>query len=129
MSRECRICFLVKPLDDFYREAKDPKGRQRACKTCMAAYKKERKERDPALVRDQYLQRQYGISLVEYEGMLCEQNQACAICRSAGKLHVDHDHETGRVRGLLCGSCNRALGLFKDDSDSLKRAINYLERG
>ena len=61
--------------------------------------------------------------------MLHRQNGVCAVCGVGGKLHVDHDHETGLVRGLLCGSCNRALGLLKDNVDSLKMAIDYLERG
>lgn len=84
-----------------------------------------------------YLKRTYGITLDDYEAMLEEQNHRCKICGSEGfvmdkdrhkiKLVVDHCHETGAVRGLLCHNCNRALGLLKDSTDTLKSAIAYLE--
>lgn len=130
MSRTCRVCQEAKSLEaDFYREAKDSQGRQRACKRCISAYARNRRRDQVDLLRDQYLRREYGISLGEYLEMLRGQNGACAVCGDGGKLHVDHDHETGRVRGLLCGSCNRALGLLKDNVDSLKSAIDYLQKG
>jgi hypothetical protein len=82
-----------------------------------------------------YLKRTYGITIEDYEAMYAEQEGTCAICSGEGfvmkqshnmKLVVDHCHETGRVRGLLCHNCNRALGLLKDSTDSLRAAINYL---
>lgn len=83
-----------------------------------------------------YYLRQYGLSLKQVEQMLEKQNHCCAICKEAGfkinnkvysTLNVDHCHDTGNVRGLLCHNCNRALGLFKDDTNRLKTAITYLE--
>ena len=84
-----------------------------------------------------YLKRNYNITLSDYEDMLANQNNVCAICGSDGfimdatkhkvKLVVDHDHKTGTVRGLLCHNCNRALGLFKDSPGTLQTAIDYLE--
>lgn len=72
------------------------------------------------------------IELMEYQLMLESQNGLCAICNSPPKanlrLAVDHDHQTGRVRGLLCNRCNLALGAFHDSSVYLLRAISYLER-
>jgi hypothetical protein len=70
----------------------------------------------------------YGISKKEYEDISFCQLGLCAICliKPKGKLHVDHDHQTGKIRGLLCGSCNRALGLMKDNVDFLSKAIEYL---
>lgn len=68
----------------------------------------------------------------EYEAMLEAQGGVCAICKEKPKgsrLSVDHVHGTDQVRGLLCNLCNPALGLFKDNPDRLKRAIEYLERG
>lgn len=130
MNRECSACHETKPLETgFYGEAKDPQGRQRTCKRCVSAYARNRRRDQADLLRDQYLRREYGISLGEYLEMLRGQNGVCAVCGDDGKLHVDHDHETGRVRGLLCGSCNRALGLLKDNVDSLSRAIDYLRKG
>ena len=78
------------------------------------------------------LQKTYGINLSEYNKMSEKQNKKCAICNEldevAGRrLAVDHDHNTGDVRGLLCGKCNRGLGLFNDKIKILKKAINYLE--
>ena len=68
----------------------------------------------------------------EYETMLDRQNGVCAICKGKPKgerLAVDHVHGTEKVRGLLCGPCNRALGLFKDDPVRLAVAIEYLKLG
>ena len=84
-----------------------------------------------------YLRRCYGITLRDYEELLKIQNHRCAICDGEGfamdvnrhkvKLVVDHDHATGRVRGLLCHNCNRALGLLQDSAQNLEAAITYLE--
>lgn len=78
-------------------------------------------------MREYHLQTKYGISRSDYDDVLRRQNGACILCRSTGvPLVVDHSHETGVVRGLLCGSCNRALGLFKDDPSALSRAVEYV---
>src|SRR5713226_675782 len=74
------------------------------------------------------LRRQYGISLAQYELILARQNGACAICREKSErtLCVDHCHETGTVRGLLCTKCNTALGLYEDDPNRTEAATAYL---
>jgi hypothetical protein len=88
---------------------------------------------DPKVRRNQRLKANYGISQSDYESMLRLQNFSCKICgkkhseKRGKKLHVDHCHENGHVRGLLCTSCNTALGKMKDDVDRLKNAIRYLE--
>jgi hypothetical protein len=83
-----------------------------------------------------YLSRAYSISHKDYENLEEKQEGKCAICGSEGfiinkygfkKIVVDHDHETGKVRGLLCHNCNRGLGLFQDSSDFLRKAANYLD--
>lgn len=79
------------------------------------------------------LKRFYGLSPAEYDAILARQNGVCAICFADGagygngKLHVDHDHGTGKIRGLLCGHCNRGIGLFFDRPDVVARAAKYLE--
>lgn len=86
--------------------------------------------------RDSYLRRTYGVTLDWYNEQLKAQGSSCAICGSEGflmksghsmKLVVDHCHESGEVRGLLCHNCNRALGLLKDDIQSLSNALMYLK--
>lgn len=76
--------------------------------------------------------KQWGISYDYYLEMLLEQGGVCAICfgldKSNKNLSVDHDHSTGKVRGLLCGLCNSGLGMFKDNIDNIERAIEYLNK-
>lgn len=71
----------------------------------------------------------YNLTLDEYNLLIQEQQNKCAICRkeSSKTLHIDHNHITGKVRGLLCNNCNRALGYLKDDAQILKSAIEYLK--
>ena len=81
--------------------------------------------------RNDYLRRLYGITVEDYETMLAAQDGRCAICQQPvlpdQRLSVDHDHSTQEVRGLLCSSCNLALGSFKDDVRVLEAAIQYLQ--
>lgn len=70
----------------------------------------------------------YGLTPDQYSAMVSDQNSNCAICKAHYKLVVDHDHETGKVRGLLCHSCNRSLGGFKEDQAVLLQAIGYLQK-
>lgn len=78
------------------------------------------------------LKRTYGLSLEDYKHLLEKQNGVCAICQQPEtvdrykNLAVDHCHETGKIRGLLCVNCNKGLGHFKDKKESLKRALEYL---
>ena len=121
---KCAACGESKTRKDF------PSYSGGRCRECYNAHKRTLPSyTDKNYQRNLKLQARYGISLDEYEGMARRQNGVCAVCEVSGKLHVDHEHETGRVRGLLCGSCNRALGLLKDNVDSLKKAIDYLSEG
>jgi len=73
--------------------------------------------------------RQRGVHRPAYEALLGKQGNVCAICGDAPKgkaLAIDHDHETGTIRGLLCDHCNMGLGHFKDDPDLLLAAVKYL---
>ena len=82
----------------------------------------------PEYHRARWLHQEYGMSLAEYDEMLTEQGGKCKICRRVyDKLWVDHDHDTGEVRGLLCPGCNTAIGHFREDVGSMKNAIQYLE--
>lgn len=83
--------------------------------------------------RHQYwLRRSYDISVERYNELLAVQSGVCAICfqpdKFREKLSVDHDHKTGKIRGLLCHKCNAVLGLANDRLDTLKNAVRYLEK-
>lgn len=82
--------------------------------------------------RNKYLKRNYGITLEEYDEMFDEQNGVCAICggisRDGKRLSVDHDHETGKVRELLCMNCNTALGMLQDNVQIVLAAAQYLTK-
>lgn len=79
----------------------------------------------------------YGLSVEEYNQKLAQQNSKCAICnkteldlsnsKSTRRLSVDHCHQTGKVRGLLCSKCNTAIGLLRDSPDTLKQAVEYVQ--
>jgi hypothetical protein len=78
--------------------------------------------------RTYHLTRRYGITAEESDAMFEAQGGLCAICRTAPAVHVDHDHDTGEVRALLCFGCNGGLGQFKDDPEVLRAAACYVER-
>ena len=80
--------------------------------------------------RKSYLKRKYGLTVQQYGTLLAAQGGGCAICgrkpRPDISLHVDHDHGTGQLRGILCFRCNNALGDFDDDARLLQQALAYL---
>jgi hypothetical protein len=104
-----------------------PFNRGRLCKVCRDVERLKTK-------RDVYLRQTYGITTDDYDCLLNSQGGVCAICQSiesgaeTGVFHVDHDHETGSVRGLLCCRCNQGLGLLRDNASALRSAAAYVER-
>tara|TARA_B110000503_G_C7123040_1_gene403338 strand:- start:288 stop:947 length:660 start_codon:yes stop_codon:yes gene_type:complete len=97
------------------------------------AYKEKNKGRFTNWVRARNLKSRYGISLHEYNLMLTEQKGKCACCgihqnELPYKLYVDHDHDTGLIRGLLCSNCNTSIGKLGDNIEGLMKALNYLEK-
>ncbi len=120
-TKVCRICVQEKPVKAFDRNPEGRLGRDNRCKLC-------RKEQDVRY----YWKTAYGITQEEYEAKLSEQGGGCAICKLTPedigrRLDLDHDHVTGTIRGLLCGTCNRGLGYFMDSAIFLRRAANYME--
>ena len=105
------------------------------CRGCASA--KSRVWRETALTKNErvaraknyHLRRTFGITLDQYNEMLAEQDGTCKVCHKVDTtdLAVDHCHSTGKVRGLLCGPCNRALGLAYDDPKLLRALAEYLE--
>ena len=113
----CSSCKQQCEVSLFHRNAKSPDLLDNRCAPCKA---------------DQKRLALYDLTATEYKRMLFMQNSECAVCRRGlpeldQGLVVDHDHDTGAVRGLICQDCNRALGFVRDDVYVLKRAIEYLE--
>jgi len=77
--------------------------------------------------RNRTIKHFYGIDLLEYERIRDSQNGRCATCGKEALLHLDHCHETGRVRSMLCGNCNRALGLVAESPETLRAMLAYVE--
>lgn len=113
------------------------------CNECRDARRQEQKrlrsspevkaravERAQGYQRGYHLMKQYGMTVEEYDVMVTRQDGRCAICNGCPqRLHIDHNHKTGKVRGLLCGNCNMGLGQFEDDTDRLLDALTYLQGG
>lgn len=114
----CPDCGGVFDLDYFARNRTQVSGRNPYCKKCHAVRS-----------RQSHLRRKYGLTPADVDRMLEEQGGLCKICREAPGVHVDHDHATERVRGLLCFNCNGALGQFRDRPDLMLRASMYLQGG
>lgn len=98
-----------------------------------AKYRAAHPDRVRSLYREAYLKRTYGISAADFKHMLLSQDFSCAVCLRAVEdndkmVHVDHDHVTGKVRGILCHYCNTALGKLGDNIENLQRAIRYLQK-
>lgn len=129
-------------------------GTQYRCRKCYAEWGREwrrnNRERSREIVRNyqrrhpekikrndrsHHLRSTYGITLEEYENLFESQGRKCAICGSPSSggpgrnFHVDHDHKTGKVRGLLCCNCNFVVGHSLDNPEILMRAADYLNRG
>lgn len=108
------------------------------CRGCFSKLGNEWQRRNPAASarhkRNHHLLKKYAITVEEAESLYERQGRRCAICRDeisdprGFQPHVDYDHGTGVVRGILCYGCNTGLGLFRDDPDRLRAAIAYLER-
>lgn len=121
--KTCSSCRETKPFKDFYFNKKY-RTYFTKCKKCILAQPN---------YRDSWLRNRYGITEHEYNNLLATQDGVCAICKREEKdkrlkyLSVAHCHKTGRVRGLLCNSCNVGLSRFEDNILYLKNAINFLD--
>ncbi|SOD42351.1 endonuclease VII domain-containing protein [Nitrosovibrio sp. Nv4] len=148
---DCGTCKLKKTPEQFWK-AKTARGRRLRCIDCekkirgtveykeysakaQAEYREREKAKDKAAFRERerrYNLRRYGLTVDQYDALAAAQNGLCAICRKppengvGKKLHVDHDHATGVVRGLLCHGCNTGLGGFDEDASVLMKAARYL---
>ncbi|MDA5282343.1 endonuclease VII domain-containing protein [Streptomyces sp. Isolate_45] len=114
--KHCPQCKEIKPHSEWESNKSSSDGWASYCRLCRA-------QRN----RASYFKRKYGITEAEREEMIAAQGGLCLLCREGPAEHVDHDHQTGKVRGVLCFSCNAALGQFKDRPDVIRRAAAYVE--
>jgi hypothetical protein len=149
--KKCKICLVEKELTEFFNDKRGFQGKKSKCKACMTLEtyawrdkhrdqynnhaKAFRKRRDPETAYGYEIKRRYGCTLEQYNEMLVKQEGKCALCQrlhnpaeKKGRLYVDHCHKSGKVRQLLCGACNSALGYFKDDTRVMAEAIAYIIR-
>lgn len=143
----CRSCGFTLPATQFHRQADKKDGLRSQCKLCtnkrnLARYHScNRVKRYHHMAsRKHSLWKNYKLTPEQYDKMLLEQRGSCKIClsknpwgfvekprRATEFFCVDHDHRTGKVRGLLCQPCNKGLGSFLDNPEYLRKAIEYLE--
>lgn len=135
--KTCSRCGVEKALVEFRKHKGTKSGYGAQCAPCWNDYKIQwRKNNRDKQVQQNHRERlkRYGLTQEEFDLLSKEQGGLCPICLTDqgtdgdGEWSIDHCHETGRVRGLLCGQCNRAIGLLRDDTASLARAIAYLEK-
>lgn len=134
ITKTCKRCGEEKPDSDFYKQNTRAGVREAWCSKCKKSanrqYRKEHPEKtSTSSRRRRYLKKTYGLTVEEHKTLFDRQNGVCAICRQSPKnekLHIDHCHNSGKIRSLLCGSCNRGLGLFQENTHILKQAIDYI---
>lgn len=138
-TKTCKDCKEDKALSEYNKFSRSADGLAYRCRSCASVRQKKWVESIPdrhLYYRERNLRKAFGIGLEEYDQMLEAQGGVCAICSQEettvrqGRLQslsVDHCHDTGKIRGLLCNSCNRALGKFKDSIEHLLAAAAYLE--
>ncbi|GAA1907042.1 endonuclease VII domain-containing protein [Streptantibioticus ferralitis] len=114
--KRCPQCRDVRSHDQWERNKPSSDGWASYCRAC-------RTERN----REASFRRRCGLGQAELQDLAEQQGRVCVICLAAPPEQVDHDHETGKVRGVLCFSCNAALGQFKDRPDEIRRAAAYVE--
>ena len=129
----CSLCKEEKSLEEFGKHKITKDGYRNKCLKCNNQESSSWHQRNPAKAKNYNLNRYYGIGLSEYNLMFAAQDGACAICKMHQSeqnhaLSVDHNHDTGEIRGLLCNNCNRAVGLLKDNIETLQAAISYLSK-
>lgn len=152
LSKRCTKCDTEQPLSNFHKESRRPSGYQCWCKDCENSYRRNsyRYKEKAAIARKLWharnkaehnrkirlaeVKKKYGISESEYGFILAHQGGCCGLCgtnepRGKGSWHVDHCHESGRVRGLLCHTCNTFLGIYQKlektiGADEIRRWLN-----
>jgi hypothetical protein len=135
--RKCGTCKKSVALNEFAKFSRSRTGLSSTCKQCARDRANAWRLNNLGRVRERRLASSYGITTEQYNSMLAAQNNVCAICKlpesvrgnggAIRPLDVDHCHTTGKIRGLLCTRCNKAIGILKDDISIIESAIVYLQ--
>ena len=136
----CTKCHIEKSIDEFNKQhdkkSKNyPVGTKSHCKSCISVYRKlfySTPEGKKKAIEKSWRTKGINFTIEQYNDLLEKQNGVCAICgveknKNNSSLCVDHDHKTGKIRGLLCHLCNTAIGKFNDDILLLEKAIKYIK--
>jgi len=134
--KTCKECHRTLDDGQFNKNCGMHDGRLNTCKDCVAAYAKDYRSKNREVLRKlksiAARKRKYNITPDEMYGIFEKQGKVCAICgrnNPTGRgWQVDHEHTTGKVRGILCHRCNTAIGMLKDDPNLLQQALDYLRR-
>jgi hypothetical protein len=124
----CPQCRNELSRSDFSSNRANADGLTAYCRTCHNTVSEEGDKRLHGSTRRYHLKRRYGLTSAAVDAMIAAQGGVCVLCRERPAQHVDHDHLTGAVRGVLCSCCNQGLGSFRDRADVMRQAIDYLER-
>lgn len=127
--KQCSKCKETLPVSRFHHRADQPHKLRSHCKACLNEYTKAHQRLHRRRISYKYvLKTKYGLTLEDYERMEKTQRGKCAICKETPKrnLVVDHCHGTGKVRGLLCNTCNTGIGGLRDSLQLVKSALKYL---
>lgn len=132
-TKLCAGCKEIKPFSEFYKDRFRYGGSSSYCKPCGRTQRQEYNKKNPDKSRSSRLKNVFGITIDDYNRMFLEQNGKCACCHKhqsefKRRLAVDHCHRSGKVRALLCTTCNTALGMIKENVETLKEMISYLNK-
>jgi DNA-directed RNA polymerase subunit RPC12/RpoP len=131
--KKCPKCRERKERSEYWNDASRPDGITAYCKPCKANVTNMHISKNFEYYKNSWktynLKKKYDLSMEQFEKMLETQDYKCSICKKSLEKYsaVDHDHKTGKVRGILCRKCNLGLGAAKDNTEILKNMINYLE--
>ena len=133
--KRCPICGVLKERSEFHKWKSRKDGLAAYCKECFNQknrdWQKENPDKLPTLDKKRAYSRKkfFGISREDYAQMLVDQDNSCDICKNeiGWEAAVDHCHTSGKIRGLLCRSCNLGLGAFKDNIETIRKAIEYVK--
>lgn len=131
MKKTCKKCMNEKPIECFSTHNGIPNARPR-CRECCSKEKRIERRKNPEKHLSYKYKNKFGLTIEDFKILLCRQGNKCAICNRDHQYYkkfcIDHDHETGMIRGILCWNCNVGLGHFKDSTENLKGALRYLSK-